>query len=63
MSKEVARSPQSYENEALVLSLLPALLEPHSFSAVATTRQGGMKFIARLDELGEPLVHPVRALR
>lgn len=45
MSKEVARSPQSYENEALVLDLMPSLLEPHGFSAVATFRKGGMKFI------------------
>jgi hypothetical protein len=45
MSKEVARSPQSYENETLVLNLMPSLLEPHGFSAVGTTRQGGMKFI------------------
>ena len=29
MSKEIARKPESYENEARVLSLMPALLEKH----------------------------------
>jgi hypothetical protein len=45
MSKEVARSRQSYENEALVLSHMPSLLEPHGFSAVAMKRERGMKFV------------------
>lgn len=45
MSKEIARKPESYENEALVLALMPALLEQHGFSAVATKRQQGMKFV------------------
>lgn len=34
MSKEIARKPESYQNEALVLALMPALLEQH-----------GMKFV------------------
>lgn len=45
MSKEIARKPESYQNEALVLALMPALLEQHGFSAVATKRQGPMKFV------------------
>lgn len=45
MSKEVARKPESYQNEALVLALMPALLEQHGFAAVATKRQEGMKFV------------------
>ena len=45
MSKEVARSPRSYQNEALVLSHMPSLLERHGFSAVATKRERGMKFV------------------
>lgn len=45
MSKEIARSAQSYENEQLVLAQMPALLEPHGFSAVAAKRAHGMKFV------------------
>jgi hypothetical protein len=36
MSKEAARTPQSYENEVLVLNLMPPLLNPHDLAAVAT---------------------------
>lgn len=45
MSKEIARKPESYENEILVLALMPALLEQHGFSAVATKREQAMKFV------------------
>ncbi len=45
MSKEIARKPESYENEARVLALMPALLEQHGFSAVATKRESAMKFV------------------
>ena len=45
MSKEIARSAQSYENEELTLENMPALLEPHGFSAVAAKRAHGMKFV------------------
>ena len=45
MSKENARKPESYENEARVLALMPALLEQHGFSAVATKRESAMKFV------------------
>ena len=45
MSKEVARSPRSYENEALVLSHMPSLLEPCGFLAAAAKRERGMKFV------------------
>ncbi|MRD49370.1 hypothetical protein GHT07_19005 [Caenimonas koreensis DSM 17982] len=45
MSKDIARSPQSYENEALVVALMPPLLEQHGFAAVASKREHGMKFV------------------
>ena len=45
MSKDQARSPKSYENEQLLLDMLPDLLETHGFTAVSTTRSGGMKFV------------------
>lgn len=45
MSKSLARSPQSYENEEQLLELLPELLEQKGFSAVTTTRDHAMKFI------------------
>ena len=45
MSKEIARSAQSYENEQLALEHMPALLEPHGFSSVAAKRAQGMKFV------------------
>jgi hypothetical protein len=45
MSKEVARGPKSYENEALVLSQMPLLLERHGFSAIVVKRERGMKFV------------------
>lgn len=45
MSKDLARSPQSYENEELLLAMLPDLLEQKGFASVTTTRVGAMKFI------------------
>jgi hypothetical protein len=45
MSKEQARSPQSYENEQLLLAMLPELLEQKGFSSVFSTRVGAMKFV------------------
>lgn len=45
LSKEIARSAQSYENEQLCLDNMPALLEPNGFSAVAAKRAHGMKFV------------------
>jgi hypothetical protein len=45
MSKEQARSRQSYENEELLLAMLPELLEQKGFSGVATAREGAMKFV------------------
>lgn len=45
MSKEIARSPRSYENEELLVALLPPLLEQQGFSSVAAKRERGMKFI------------------
>lgn len=52
MSKEIARSPQSYANEVLVLNHMPSLLEPHGFGAVATKRERGMKFVDAKDTDG-----------
>lgn len=45
MSKDQARSPKSYENEQLLLEMLPDLLQQRGFSSVSTWRRGGMKFI------------------
>jgi len=43
MSKDQARSPKSYENEELLLAMLPGLLEHKGFAGVTTVRTGGMK--------------------
>jgi len=45
MSKAQARSPKSYENEELLLAMLPELLEQKGFAAVSVVRSGGMKFV------------------
>ncbi|MEW6342943.1 MAG: HNH endonuclease signature motif containing protein [Pseudomonadota bacterium] len=45
MSKDLARGPESYANEELILELLPGLLEQNGFSGVTTARQGAMKFV------------------
>lgn len=45
MSKDIARSTQSYENEQLALECMPDLLGSHGFSAVAARRAHGMKFV------------------
>lgn len=45
MSKVIARKPESYENEAMVLALIPPLLEQYGFSAVVTKRERSMKFV------------------
>lgn len=45
MSKRKARGPQSYENEALLLRILPDLLLTQGFARAQTVRQQGMKFL------------------
>ena len=45
MSKEQARNPQSYENEELLLAMLPDLLAQMGFAGVTTVRTGAMKFV------------------
>jgi hypothetical protein len=45
MATREARSAQSYENEQLLLAMLPQLLSAHGFSAVSTSRHGQMKFV------------------
>ena len=45
MSKELAQKPESYENDVRVLAPMPALLEQHGFSVVATKREQVMKFV------------------
>jgi hypothetical protein len=45
MSKEIARNPESYANEELLIAVLPSLLEAKGFSAVVTRRHGPMKFV------------------
>lgn len=45
MSKRKARGPQSYENEALLLRILPDLLLNQGFARANAVRQHGMKFL------------------
>lgn len=45
MSKEIARNPESYANEELLIAMLPILLEAKGFSGVVTRRHGPMKFV------------------
>ena len=45
MSKDQARSPKSYENEELLLAMLPELLEQKGFVGATPVRTGGMKFV------------------
>lgn len=45
MSKAVARSRKSYDNEDLVKDLLPLVLQAKGFSAVEFSIQGNMKFV------------------
>ncbi len=45
MSKQKARSDRSYQNEELLLTLLPGLLEGKKFSQIRVHRMGAMKFI------------------
>lgn len=45
MSKTVARGTKSYEDELLLLSMLPGLLESEGFASAKTLKLGGMKFL------------------
>lgn len=45
MSKNIARGPDSYASEALILSLLPDFLEQSGFADVGTLKHGQMKFV------------------
>lgn len=45
MSKNLARGPESYKNEELILELLPSLLEQSGFSGVTTSKHGAIKFV------------------
>lgn len=53
MSKEKARNPESYANEELLLTMLPAVFEGHGFLKTAVRRKGGMKFIEAVRTDGE----------
>jgi hypothetical protein len=44
MSKAVARGPQSYQNEQLLLDMLPGALEALGFLEIRIFREAGMKF-------------------
>jgi len=52
MSKDVARGPQSYVNERLVLALVPELLRAKGFEAAKVLKRHGMKFIQARDAAG-----------
>ena len=45
MSKAIARSPQSYQNEELLVGMLPDLLRCKGFTTVRVSRTGQMKFV------------------
>lgn len=45
MSKDKARGEQSYKSEALLLALVPVLLEEKGFDQVRVERRSGMKFV------------------
>ena len=55
MATREARSAQSYENEQLLLAMLPQLLSAHGFSAVSTSRHGQMKFVEARAADGTPV--------
>lgn len=53
MSKDKARGEQSYQNEELLLALVPVVLEQKGFTHVRVERRGGMKFIDARTVTGE----------
>jgi hypothetical protein len=55
MSKKIARGPQSIENEKLLLTLIPELLQHKGFASVTIARVGGMKFIDAKRADGSPV--------
>ncbi|WP_454727909.1 MULTISPECIES: HNH endonuclease [Cupriavidus] len=55
MSKKRARSPESYENEELVLALVPALLDGSGLSDVRMERHGQVKLVWAKAATGAPL--------
>lgn len=55
MAKKRARSPESYENEELVLALVPALLAGSGFANVRLERHGQVKLVRAEAATGAPL--------
>ncbi|WP_020203534.1 HNH endonuclease signature motif containing protein [Cupriavidus sp. WS] len=55
MSKKLARLPESYENEMLVLELVPALLTGSGFSDIRMERRGQVKLISATTAKGDPV--------
>jgi hypothetical protein len=54
MAKKLARGPESYKNEELVLELVPELLLAKGFHAIKVRKPGGMKLIEASDRHGYP---------
>ena len=55
MSKKQARSPESYQNEEMVLELVPAVLTASGFSGVAIRKHGQVKLIEAVAASGRTL--------
>jgi len=56
MSKKLARGPESYLNELLVLEMAPTLLSSKGFESTRVFRSGGMKFVQTQGPNGENFV-------
>ena len=56
MSKKIARGPDSYRNEELVLALVPALLMGHGFLSARVKKSGGMKLVEAETPSGQNVV-------
>jgi hypothetical protein len=55
MSKKMARSPESYENEELALTLVPTVLTVTGFSGVMMRKRGQVKLVNAVTSAGQPL--------
>lgn len=56
MSKALARGPQSYLNEQIVLAMVPELLRLKGFEGVRIEKRNGMKFVNARSTFGDPVV-------
>lgn len=56
MSKDLARGPESYVNEQMVLAMVPELLRAKGFEAVRIEKRNGMKFVNARSAYNLPVV-------